>query len=156
MSKFICLVLLHCFFLMGSSFPVQAEDGFNPVHVAFFELSRLRLLCLLDGTYKEYGEVLTQAQEQFYLVQEASSGVEHLRMALSYYEQALLIWQKHPSVEPPVESLRVDESNQIKSNCTEVEFSRAAEEDVFLVNTAIACLWNKAAEELDEVPAFIH
>jgi hypothetical protein len=127
--------------------------------MAYYRLTLLRSLSKPGSSYQEYREALVQAREYVGLLRDGPSGkVALLGKAMSYYEQAFTVWTLQADSESPVDSLRTDEPNvaDILKQCPGIPRFHYKERDQIYVQDAVACIWRKAADLLDQAPADLH
>jgi hypothetical protein len=159
MSRFLRILLLLLFILTGISFGVadttMAEESAGQIRVAYFELSRLQALSTSNVSYKDYRSAFERAKGQVNLLRDGSlPGVEVLRKALAYDEQALAVWRLQADSDFPVDSIRTDEAvgAAVIAECHGVSHFHNKGRDQVYVQDAVACLWRKAAEALNSMP----
>ena len=138
---------------------VVSEESIGQMQAAYAELSRLQALSTPGLTYQNYREAVTRAREEVALLRdESNEGDRLLRSVMAYHEQALAVWKLQADSDAAVDSLRNDEAvgAAIVAQCPDVPRFHYKWREQIYVQDAVACLWNKAAEELRKVPGHLY
>ena len=134
--------------------PDARAESRGQEHLAYLELTRIRSLCGPELSYRAYRDALARSREYVGLLKGGSQNVLLLREAMGYYEKALTLWSLETDSEFPLDSLRTDESRgaDILEQCPAIPRFHYKTRDQIYVRDAVACMWRKAADTLDQAP----
>ncbi|OGR27765.1 MAG: hypothetical protein A2X83_06205 [Desulfuromonadales bacterium GWD2_54_10] len=159
MNRYLILLLLWMVFIFGNLFFVPgvavSEDEAIQIRLAYFELSRVRLLNMLDASYEEYRDAVKQSRKQMWLLRDdPSEAADKLRTAQSYYELALVIWSFQAEAGPRSGILLTDEPYVLAvcRQCPDIPVVHQNGLDHVSVQNGVACLWRLSAAVLNKIP----
>ena len=159
MNRYMILLLLWMILTAGNLIfmpgAALSEDDAVQMRLAYFELSRVRLLNMLDASYEEYRDAVIQSRKQILLLRDDSSdAADKLRTAQSYYELALVIWSFQAEDGPRSGILLTDEPCVLAvcRQCPDIPVVHQNGLDHVSVQNGVACLWRLSAAVLNKIP----
>lgn len=135
------------------------DEGLSQMRIAYFELSRIQLLNMLNVSYEEYRDAVMQSREQILLLRDDSSaGADILRAAQANYERALVVWRLQIDARAPVDSMLIAEPDVLAvcRQYQDIPIDRFNGNGHVSVQEAVACLWRLSAAVLNEMPSTFH
>lgn len=136
-----------------------SEDDAVQMRLAYFELTRIQLLNMLDVSYEEYREAVAHSREQIWLLRDdLSTRADLLRAAQDYYEQALVIWSFQADIEAPADIVVRDEPDELTlyQHCMDIHEVDLIGMDRVSVQNGVACLWHLSAAVLNGMASSFH
>lgn len=163
MSRYMITLLMCTVFMFESLYVLPKEllagESVRQLDIAYFELSRIRLLNMLDVSYEEYRVAVMQSREQMWqLRDDSSAGADMLRVAQAHYERALAVWKRQVDAGATDDILLTAEPD-VLAVCRQyqdipiVSFNGMGHVSV---QNGVTCLWRLSAAVLNEMPPAFH
>lgn len=136
----------------GADSSVESE---GQLRLGYHALNRLRSMSRPGVSFRDYREAVGRAREYVGLLRGDGADVQELRLVMARYERALNLWSLREESDSAVDSLRSDrpEGEALLRECPGIpRFHRKGRDQIYVLD-GVACFWEKAAEQLDRVPA---
>lgn len=156
MAKVVGVILVGALLMAGiPCWADSAVESEGQLRLTYYALNRLRSVSRPGASFRDYREAVARARQYVGLLRGDGAGVQELRAVMTSYERALTLWALREESESAVDSLRSDrpEGEALLRECPDIpRFHRKGRDQIYVLD-GVACIWAKAAEQLDRVPA---